>query len=115
MMPFALGAIAILFFLLLTGVISARLQLRRILQSPRYSTPAILVLTGLVAVAGCTSTNVLRNAELAPQAPGPARVLLMPLDVELSELTAGGMLEPRADWTEQAKTHVRAALDALLR
>ncbi len=80
----------------------------------RLGTLVTLVLAGLIATAGCAQTSVLRKADFAPQAPGPARVLLMPLDVELSELTAGGMLEPRADWTDQAKTHVRVALAAAL-
>lgn len=38
------------------------------------------------------------------------RVLVMSPDVELSELTAGGLLEPKADWTQEAKGHVIAAL-----
>jgi hypothetical protein len=39
----------------------------------------------------------------------------MPPDVELSELTAGGLLEPKADWTERAREHVAAALAQQLR
>ena len=35
----------------------------------------------------------------------------MPLDVELSVLTMGGMLEPRADWTRDAKGHILTALE----
>ncbi|MBC7780295.1 MAG: hypothetical protein H7125_09350 [Proteobacteria bacterium] len=38
-----------------------------------------------------------------------ARIVVMPIDVEIFEFTAGGM-EPRADWTSQAGTHLRAAL-----
>lgn len=34
----------------------------------------------------------------------------MPLDVELSVLTAGGLLEPRADWTESAEKYMSIAL-----
>jgi hypothetical protein len=33
-------------------------------------------------------------------------VLLMPLDVQLFELTAGGLPEPRADWSETARTAI---------
>jgi hypothetical protein len=39
-----------------------------------------------------------------------ARIALMPLDVELFSISAGGVLEPRADWTELALNHFRAAL-----
>ena len=44
---------------------------------------------------------------------GPgARIAIMPLDVELFSISAGGVLEPRADWTGLALTHFRAALHA---
>jgi hypothetical protein len=35
-------------------------------------------------------------------------------DIQLFELTAGGMQEPKADWTAAAKQHVRSALDKQL-
>ncbi len=38
----------------------------------------------------------------------------MPIDIELSELTASGNLEPKADWTNLARAHVSAALKAEL-
>jgi hypothetical protein len=37
-------------------------------------------------------------------------MVLMPVDVELSHLTAGGLLEPDAEWTEQAKRNMHTAL-----
>jgi hypothetical protein len=37
-------------------------------------------------------------------------MVLMPLDVELSHLTAGGLLEPDAGWTEQAQRNMHTAL-----
>ena len=40
------------------------------------------------------------------------RIVVMPIDVELSQLTAGGMSEPNAEWTEAAFKHMRAALEA---
>lgn len=39
-----------------------------------------------------------------------ARIAIMPLDVELFSISVGGVLEPRADWTEQALGHFKAAL-----
>ncbi len=38
----------------------------------------------------------------------------MPIDIELSELTAAGILEPKAEWTNLARAHVSAALKAEL-
>lgn len=40
------------------------------------------------------------------------RVLLMPVDVELSELSAGGVPEPQAEWTQQALKLMTPALEA---
>ncbi len=43
-----------------------------------------------------------------------ARVVLIPLDIALTELTAAGLKEPKADWTEQARQHVTTGLSAAL-
>ncbi len=43
------------------------------------------------------------------------KVLLMPLDVQLSELTAGGVTEPKAEWTAKAEKHIKTAMDEILR
>jgi hypothetical protein len=39
-----------------------------------------------------------------------ARIVLMPADIELFSLSAGGVREPRADWTADALEHFSAAL-----
>ncbi|MCC9596822.1 MULTISPECIES: hypothetical protein [unclassified Rubrivivax] len=38
------------------------------------------------------------------------RVAVMPPDIELFSLSAGGVSEPRADWTMAAREHMKAAL-----
>ncbi len=38
------------------------------------------------------------------------KVLLMPVDVELFSLSAGGVAEPKADWTEAAQGFMNAAI-----
>ena len=43
-----------------------------------------------------------------------SRVVLMPLDIELAELTAAGLKEPKADWTESARANVTKALESYL-
>ena len=50
---------------------------------------------------GCATTNYKANPP-PPNLPQNARVLLMPLDVQLFELTAGGLQEPKAAWTAAA-------------
>jgi len=39
-----------------------------------------------------------------------ATVAIIPTDIELFEISAGGVLEPKADWTEAALKHFKAAL-----
>jgi hypothetical protein len=72
----------------------------------------LVMVTGLVGLlGGCAppSTALLRDRGWARPA-GAVRVVVMPPDVELSELTAGGLLEPKAEWTERGRAHVATAL-----
>lgn len=83
-----------------------------------------LLATSLVAVALTTfisftlfATPVAHAAEsrnLAPNfssLPKGAKVVIMPTDIELFSLSAGGVAEPKADWTDAASKHFKAALD----
>lgn len=62
---------------------------------------------------GCATVSYKANPE-SPELPPNARVLLMPLDVQLFELTAGGLQEPKADWTAAAEIHMHTALKKVL-
>lgn len=42
--------------------------------------------------------------------PKGAKVAVMPIDIELFSISGGGVLEPKADWTEAAARHFKAAL-----
>jgi hypothetical protein len=70
-----------------------------------------LVLASLAALASaCTTTKVLQ-----PEIPhrfdaAQAKILIMPLDLELYELEAGGVTAPRADWTHTAREHLGNAI-----
>jgi hypothetical protein len=77
---------------------------------------ALAAACGVLAVlAGC-ATPVHRQAqELRREAGKTPTIVVMPLDVELSQLTAGGLQEPHAEWTEAAHKHMRAALDEVAR
>ena len=66
-------------------------------------------------LAACTQTDSLSKSEGFQRPPGTARVLLMPSDIELYELLASGLQEPRAAWTEAAKRNVDAAIAGQLR
>jgi hypothetical protein len=44
--------------------------------------------------------------------PEGARIVAMPLDVELYAITAGGVAEPKAEWTGKGRANLAAALAA---
>jgi hypothetical protein len=44
--------------------------------------------------------------------PPDAKIVVMPLDVELYSMSAGGVVEPQAEWTTQALDNIKAALRA---
>jgi len=75
---------------------------------------ATLLLVVTVLLAGC-ATGTVQKAQSGARVPPGARVLLLPPHVVLSELTAGGVLEPRADWTASAERLVVVALTDHLR
>jgi hypothetical protein len=66
----------------------------------------------LVSLLAATSA-IAQSRNLAPDftaLPKDSTVLLAPLDVELFSLSAGGVPEPRADWTQAALKHMKGAL-----
>ncbi len=73
----------------------------------------VVVSAGVLFVA-CTQTQAFLSETEIPERSGTLRVLLMPPDVEVSEITAAGLPEPKADWTASAKKNVETALNAIL-
>jgi hypothetical protein len=69
------------------------------------------VVFALVVLAGCAAPVQRQTPELRRETGKTPAIVVMPLDVELAQLTAGGMQEPHAEWTEAAHKHMRAALD----
>jgi len=53
------------------------------------------------------SKNLAPGFETLPKS---AKVVIMPADIELYVISAGGIPEPKADWTEAATKHFRAAM-----
>jgi len=72
-----------------------------------------LLAIGVVALlAGCAGAVQRQSQDLRREAGKTPTIVVMPLDVELSQITAGGVPEPHAEWTEVALKHMRGALDA---
>lgn len=72
-------------------------------------TAAVLALS--VAAAGCVQTRQFADVQFTPPQ-GDYKLLVMRPDVTVGSLTTGGMVEPRADWTEQARANILAAMRA---
>ena len=68
-----------------------------------------LALVASVTLAGCVQTRQYADVEFEPPQ-GSYKLLVMRPDVTVGSVTTGGMVEPRADWTEQARTGLLAAL-----
>ena len=70
----------------------------------------IAIALGLgVSSAGCVQTRQYADLQFTPPQ-GDYRLLVMRPDVVVNSVTTGGIPEPRADWTEQARTNIVAAL-----
>jgi hypothetical protein len=70
-----------------------------------------LALAISVPVAGCVQTRQFADLQFTPPQ-GDYRLLVMRPDVTVNSVTTGGMPEPRADWTEQARANIINALRA---
>lgn len=64
-----------------------------------------------MALAGCVQTRQYADLEFTPPQ-GDYKLLVLRPDVTVGSLTTGGMVEPRADWTDQARAGIIAALKA---
>jgi hypothetical protein len=69
----------------------------------------VVILIALIALAGCQTRSSSQITTLNKPV-GQARIVLMPPDVELTELTTAGLQEPRADWTSAARQYLTDAL-----
>jgi hypothetical protein len=70
-----------------------------------------LTLAAGLALSGCVQTRQFADVQFTlPQ--GDYKLLVLRPDVTVGSLTTGGMVEPRADWTNQARANIIAALRA---
>ena len=78
-------------------------------------TQNLLIFFVFLTAIGCAQTSVLIHDGESFTTDAEHRVLLMPPDIELYEMTMAGMLEPRADWTASALKHVAEAIKQQLK
>src|SRR4051794_24902227 len=70
-----------------------------------------LALAVSVPLSACVQMRQYADVQFPPPQ-GDYKLLVMRPDVTVGSLTTGGLIEPRADWTEQARTNIAAALRA---
>src|SRR5947208_1841342 len=68
-------------------------------------------LAASAALSACVQTRQFANVQFTPPS-GNYKLLVLRPDVTVGSLTTGGMVEPRADWTDQARASIVAALRA---
>lgn len=76
----------------------------------RWAGIGLIVALGLV-LAACVQTRQYADLQFTPPE-GDYRLLVLRPDVTVSELTTGGVEQPRADWSQEARANIVAALKA---
>ena len=72
-------------------------------------TSIALSVAAAVALTGCVQTRQYADVEFTPPQ-GDYRLLVLRPDISVGSVTTGGMVEPRADWTETARRFVVEAI-----
>jgi len=79
----------------------------------KFAFAARVACAGLIALAlaGCANTqNMKATSAKFDWTQTEKKIVIIEPDIVLSELTAGGMTEPRADWTQGTRKYIAAAL-----
>src|SRR3954447_20253510 len=74
-------------------------------------TDVAVLLAASVATGACVQTKQYADMQFTPPQ-GDYKLLVLRPDVTVGSLTTGGMVEPRADWTDEARANIIAALRA---
>lgn len=69
----------------------------------------ILAAAASLALAGCVQTRQYADVEFTPPQGDYDLIVMRPI-VQVGIVTTGGLVEPRADWTDQARTNLLQAL-----
>ena len=80
---------------------------------PRFFVLALVFSAAMAGAAAWAQPSASRH--LAPgfeARPAGSRLVIAPADMELFSISAGGVQEPRADWTDAAQNNFKAALAA---
>jgi hypothetical protein len=70
-----------------------------------------VTLAATLALGACVQTRQYADVQFTPPQ-GDYKLLVLRPDVTVGSLTTGGMVEPRAEWTDEARANIIAALRA---
>ena len=70
----------------------------------------LILAIALLCAAGCATANTRLASEDLPRPPAGSRILIVQPDVSLALLTAVGVQEARADWSQQGRDNIAAQL-----
>lgn len=76
----------------------------------RYRPKLVSLLVSFSVLVGCTYASPLVRERGWERAGADVRVLLMPPQIVLGQVTAGGLMEPNAAWTATAKKNLTEAI-----
>lgn len=69
-----------------------------------------MLLASVLALSACTSTKQFADIGFKPPA-GSYKLIVMRPDVSVGLLTAGGLVEPRDEWTNTARANILHSLE----
>ena len=69
------------------------------------------IIAASLVVSGCVSTDQVADIQFTPPQ-GDYSLIVMRPDVTVGSMTIGGLIEPRAEWTEAARANLITALKA---
>ena len=72
---------------------------------------SLVIGAAAISLSACVQTKQYADVEFTPPQ-GNYKLLVMRPDVTVGSVTTGGMVEPRADWTEAARANLIVALKA---
>lgn len=75
----------------------------------------LALLTLLIFFSACTTNSAKYSIKELERNRGQTKMVFMPLDVELFEISVGGVPELKAEWTETGKSNVNEAVHEILR
>lgn len=84
--------------------------------SPNFSKLqlALLLLASFVLFTGCATTpshHTSVGGEILKKTPAKFSILILPMDIELYEISVGGVPELKAEWTESGKNNVKTVTE----